>query len=196
MATLSDKLPTILVLAVLVGIFVALRRHVKSSRLALWTTAWGLVFSHFIFQAFASADGGPPLLFIAHWGALQLAALFFIASLTSFFESRRLTSGLLALSGVPVLAYVCAISYECDLRIVYIACSAVIFFGPPLFVARFRKLTWEASLWMPVVAGVGLVSIFRAWHHQYVFGLLAVPTLGFGLPGFLYWRRYRRWSPG
>jgi signal transduction histidine kinase len=196
MATLSDKLPTILVLAVLVGIFVALRRHVKSSRLALWTTAWGLVFSHFIFQAFESADGGPPLLFIADWGALQLSALFFIASLTSFFENRKLTFGLVALAGVPVLTYVCAISYGSDLRIVYIACSAVIFFGPLVFVARFRELTWEASLWMPVVAGAGLISIFRAWHHQYIFGLLAVPTLGFGLPGFLYWRRYRRWSPG
>ncbi|HET7871239.1 MAG TPA: HAMP domain-containing sensor histidine kinase [Terriglobales bacterium] len=196
MANLFDKLPTILVLAVLVGIFIALRRHVKSSRLALWTTAWGLVFSHFIFQAFEGADGGPALLFLADQGALQMSALFFIASLTSFFEDRKLTLSLLALTGLPVLINVWAIAFDCSWRAVYMACYAAIFFAPVLFIARVRKLTWKNSLWMPVILAAGVVSIFRAWHHQYIFGFLSVLTLGFGMPGFLYWRRYQRWSPG
>ena len=36
----NNKLPSILVLAVLVGLFLALRRHVRSARLNLWTAAW------------------------------------------------------------------------------------------------------------------------------------------------------------
>jgi hypothetical protein len=35
-----DKLPTILVLAVLVGIFVSLRKHTPSARVRLWAYAW------------------------------------------------------------------------------------------------------------------------------------------------------------
>ena len=65
MAILFDKLPTILVLAVMVGIFVALRRHVKSARLHLWIAAWILIFSHFFVQLFEPADGNlTPLTFI------------------------------------------------------------------------------------------------------------------------------------
>src|SRR5579864_9390016 len=104
MAILFDKLPTILVLAVMVGIFVALRRHVKSARLHLWIAAWILIFSHFFVQLFEPADGNlTPLTFIIDLGSLQLSALFFIASLTSFFEDKKLTFNLLVLAGIPLM---------------------------------------------------------------------------------------------
>src|SRR5260221_4988271 len=94
MAVIFDKLPTILVLAVLVGIFVALRRHVKSARLQLWTAAWSLIFVHFFVQLFEPPGGNlAPLMFIIDEGCLQLAGLFFLTSLTVFFENKRLTRG-------------------------------------------------------------------------------------------------------
>lgn len=197
MAELLDKLPTILVLAVLVGIFFALRRHIKSERLVLWTAAWVLILGHFIFQAFDPVDGsGSPLIFIADQGTLQIAAMFFIASLTSFSQNRKLTLSFLALAGVPMTGYISAAAYGCDWRSVYIACSAAIFFGTPLFIASFRKLTLQSAAWIPVAVAAGFFSVYRAWHHDYLFGFLAALALGFGMPGFLYWRRYRRWSPG
>ena len=52
MPSLFEKLPSILILAVLVGIFVALRSHVKSIRLDLWTAAWILIFLHFFLGIF------------------------------------------------------------------------------------------------------------------------------------------------
>lgn len=197
MAALSDKLPTILVLAVMVGIFFALRRHVKSTRLILWTAAWVLILAHFTFQAFDPVDGsGPPLIFIADQATLQVAAMCFIASLTSFFENKKLTTAFLMLTGVPALGYITAAAYNCQMRVVYIACIAAIFFGTPLFVAAFRKLVLPSALWIPAVTVTGIIGIFHAWRHEYDFGFLATLTLGFGMPGILYWRRYRRWSPG
>src|SRR5882672_9993558 len=101
MAVMFDKLPTILVLAVLVGIFVALCRQLKSARLQLWTAAWGLIFVHFFVQLFEPSVGDPtPLMLIIDSGCLQLSALFFIASLTAFFENKSLTLGLLLCAGV------------------------------------------------------------------------------------------------
>ena len=198
MAALSDKLPTILVLVVMVGIFFALRRHVKSRRLNLWTAAWVLILAHFIFQAFDPADGsGGRLMFIADQGTLQVAAMFFIASLASFLENRKLTSAFLALTCVPALGFITAAAYDCGWRSVYIACIAMMFLGTPLLVAVFRKMkTLVSSLWIPVVVAAGAMGIFRAWHHQYLFAYIATFTLGFGMPGFLYWRRYCRWTPG
>jgi len=197
MANMFDKLPTILVLAVMVGIFVALRRHVKSARLHLWITAWVLIFVHFFVQLFEPADGNlTPVTFMIDLGCLQLSAIFFIASLTSFFEDIRLTVSLLALTGVPALAYTAGLAYELNWRWLYISCAALIFYGAPLFVVLRRKLIIQLLLWAPIVAITGTVAIVRAWHGHYDFGFLAMLTLGFAFPGFLFFRRYSHWTPG
>src|SRR5262249_51257328 len=197
MATFFDKLPTILVLAVMVGIFVALRRHVKSARLHLWIAAWVLIFVHFFVQIFEPADGNlTPTTFMIDLGSLQLSALFFVASLTSFFENKKLTWTLLILTGVPASIYTIAEAYELKWRVIYIACTATIFYGSLLFVALRRKLTVEYLYWAPLLFISGSVSIYHAWHNDFDFGFLALLTLGFALPGFLFWRRYQRWTPG
>src|SRR5215472_8785560 len=197
MATLFDKLPTILVLAVMVGIFVALRRHVKSARLSLWIAAWGLIFVHFFVQIFEPADGNlTPATFIIDLGCLQLSALFFVASLTAFFENKNLTWTLLAVTGIPVSIYTIAEAYELKWRVLYIACTATIFYGSLLFVALRRKLTFEYAYWVAVLSICGGICIYRAWHYDFDFGFLALLTLGFAVPGFLFWRRYQRWTPG
>src|ERR1700694_5536738 len=107
---LWDKIPSILILAVLVGIFVALRRHVKSPRLTLWITAWGLIFIHFFVQIFEPKTITPETLtvfvrsiFAIDYGALQLSAMFFLASLTTFFDDKSRTLGLLCMNGLPVV---------------------------------------------------------------------------------------------
>jgi two-component system, NtrC family, sensor kinase len=197
MANFFDKLPTILVLAVMVGIFVALRRHVKSPRLHLWIMAWGLIFVHFFVQVFEPADGNlTPLTFMIDLGSLQLSALYFVASLTSFFEDKRLTFSLLILTGVPALAYTAGLAYELNWRWLYISCAAIIFYGTIVFVVLRRKVFTTFVIWAPIVAATGAVAMVRAWHGHYNFGFLAILTLGFAFPGFLYYRRYPRWSPG
>ena len=197
MATLFDKLPTILVLAVLVGIFVALGRHVRSPRLKLWTAAWVLIFIHFFVQLFEPAQGDPPpLAFMIDLGSLQLSGLFFIASLSIFFADKKLTLGLLSVTGIPVLAYTAGLAYNIQWRLLYIASIAVIFYGSVLYVTILRKLTIEALLWVPAVLITGSVAIYKAWRSNFDFGFLALLTVGFALPGLFYWRRYRRWSPG
>ncbi|MGC2743034.1 MAG: ATP-binding protein [Candidatus Angelobacter sp.] len=197
MAIFFDKLPTILVLAVMVGIFVALRRHIKSPRLHLWIAAWGLIFVHFFVQVFEPADGNlTPLTFMIDLGCLQLSALYFIASLTSFFEDRRLTFSLLTLTGLPALAYTAGLAYDLNWRWLYISCAAIIFYGTLLFVVLRRKVAATFFLWAPIVAATGTVAMVRAWHGDYDFGFLAILTLGCAFPGFLFYRRYPRWSPG
>lgn len=197
MVTVSDKLPTILVIGVLAGIFVVLRRRLKSPRLNLWTAAWFLIFIHFLVQLFEPRSGEvSPWIFIADQGALQLSALCFIASLTSFFEHRRLTIDFLLLTSVPMLAYITALAFDCDERFFYVACIATIFYGPPLFVIHNRGANRQMWYWVPAILATGTFALFRAWHHQYAFGFFSVLTLGFAMPGFLYLRRYRRMTPG
>jgi two-component system NtrC family sensor kinase len=198
MATLFDKLPTILVLAVLVGIFVALGRHVRTLRLKLWTVAWVLIYLHFFVGLFEPADDNliPHSVLFLDQGFLILSALVFIASLTSFISDRKLTFSLLAWVGAPTLVYTAGLSYDAKWRWLYLLSLAAIFYGGPLFVLMFRRLNAEAAFWMPVSAIAGTFSLVHAWRGDFDFGFLTMLTAGFAFPGYFYWRRYRRWSPG
>ena len=107
MPSLFEKLPSILILAVLVGIFVALRRHVKSIRLNLWTAAWILIFLHFFVGIFEPHPNHniDNLLYAIDRSALQVSAMLFVASLTSFVEQKNKVWTLLVLIGLPVFIY-------------------------------------------------------------------------------------------
>jgi two-component system, NtrC family, sensor kinase len=197
MAILFDKLPTILVLAVMVGIFVALRRHVKSARLELWIAAWVLIFAHFFVQLFEPPDGNlTPVTFLIDIGCLELSALFFIASLTSFFEDTWLTVALLALTGIPVMTYTAGLAYELKARWLFVGCAVILYYAPPLLVALRRKLIVDFFVWAPVAIITGTVVLVKTWHGNFDFGIPAMLTYGFALPGFLFCRRYQRLSPG
>jgi signal transduction histidine kinase len=207
MADFLDRLPSILILAVLVGIFVALRRHVRSARLNLWTAAWVLIFLHFFIELFNPQNAIlRALVNTIDLGSLQVSAILFVASLTSFTEDKAKTWTLLALTALPVLVYSTAASFAMDrsqnidgsrFHFIYILCFAVLFLGTPVFTLSFRRKVTAVHLAMVALLLVtGAWSIYKIWHNDVDTGAIATLTLGFGLPGFLFWRRYRRWSPG
>lgn len=198
MTSLLDKLPSIIILAVLVGIFVTLQSQGKSARLRMWTTAWILVFVYFLTQTFSPLEGSFENLFhFINLSALQMASLFFIASLTSFLEDRRKTWTLLGMTSLPVILYVAGFSFDWHLRVLDVACLACIFYGPPIFILWFRRrVTSESLVWMPAVMAVGAWAIYAAWNGDESVGFIALLTVGFAMPGLLFWTRLRRWSPG
>ncbi|HEY6252969.1 MAG TPA: HAMP domain-containing sensor histidine kinase [Candidatus Angelobacter sp.] len=200
MTELSAKIPPILTLAVLVGIFVALRRHMKSSRLNLWTAAWLLIFIHFFVEAFQQRTGiWGHALDIMDLGSLQVSATLFVASLTSFVEDKSRTWTLLALTALPILVYTSANVIATDnsqYRPLYTICLAIVFFGTVGFLLLRRKVTPVMLAWTPILVLTGVWAIYKVWHNDPDTGFNATLTLGFGAPAFLFWRRYRRWSPG
>lgn len=201
MADFLNKLPSILVLAVFVGIFVALRRHVRSARLNLWTAAWLLIFIHFLVGVFEPRTGNlGNFIYMIDGGTLQVSAMLFVASLTSFVEDKKKTWILLAVSAIPVFIFNAAASFDSDVprfRVVYTICLAVIYFVTPVCIYYFhRKLTPMLFAWTAILVTCGVYGIYRVWQNSLDFGYLSTLTLGFGVPGYLFWRRYRRWTPG
>ena len=90
MNSLLDKLPTILVLFVLVGIFLSLRKHAPSARVGLWTYAWALIFLHFFIQAFETHTGTlENILESIDIGSLELSGVVFAISMTLAVEDRK-----------------------------------------------------------------------------------------------------------
>lgn len=197
MASFLEKLPTILVLAVLVGIFLSLRRHAKSPRINMWVAAWGLIFLHFLVQIFESGVGNArSLVYTIDLGALLVAGIIFTISLTILGDIRRRRWLLLAWLLPPGLIYTAALCYHLDLRWLYVSCLSVMFFGGTLLIVVQRpRIPFPFWMMAPLLSS-GSWAIYCAFRHRYSVGIVILLAVAYTLPGVLFPRRYRTWSTG
>ncbi|MGA8152024.1 MAG: HAMP domain-containing sensor histidine kinase [Terriglobales bacterium] len=196
--TILEKLPTVVTVAVLVGIFAGLKRHSRSARLQLWLIAWFLVFTHFVAQLFEPSTGPvSPWLSAVDLGALQASAIAFVVSVSSVVEDRLKRSLLLALTGAPAVAY--SVLACCDVRArwPFVLSLLAAFLGGLAFLIQVRRVfsRYVASLTI-LSCAVAFWAIRAAVHGSFDEGLTALLGLGFALPGALICRNYWRRSPG
>jgi signal transduction histidine kinase len=205
MVDVFQKLPTVLVVAVLVAIFVFISGHVRSFRIKLWVVAWFLVFLHFFTTLFDPKPGvlGSVLSSI-ELGTLLLSGVVFLVSLSEAAQTPGLRLLLLAMLSVPTLTISTADSFNLQARWLFIsALSLLVCGGIGFFLWRAR--TWKKS----AVAYLVLLPAFLIalqiwgvygylhWNLNVVDPILDSTLTGiFTVPGILYWRRFRRWSPG
>jgi two-component system, NtrC family, sensor kinase len=193
-----DKLPTILVLAVLVGIFLSLRKHAPSARVGLWTCAWALIFLHFFVEAFETHTGTiEKIVESIDLGALELSGVVFVASLIISVENRAKRLMLLSILGVPAAFHAVAVTFGWNIPVILSASLAIFFFGGAAFaiLAPTRTTLFQFSV-VAVSSGAGIWAVRDQLRGNSDFGILAILTLTFGLCGFLFWNRYPRFSPG
>lgn len=198
MTPLLDKLPTILVLAVLVGIFLSLRKHAPSARIRLWTYAWALIFLHFLIQAFETHTGTlETIIESIDIAALELSGVVFVTSMIEAVEIRTKRLGLLALLGIPVAFHAFAASFNWPIPAIMSAALAIVFFGGAGFALLARPRPQRFNIGVAVVLiAAGVWSLRSQMHGSADFGVNAILTLTFGLCGLLFWKRYPRISPG
>ena len=198
MTPLLDKLPTILVLAVLVGIFLSLRKHAPSARIRLWTYAWAFIFLHFFIQAFETHTGTlETIIESIDIAALELSGVVFVTSMIQAVEIKAKRRSLLALLGIPVAFHAFAASFNWHIPVMMSAALAVIFFGGAIFALLARPRPQRFNIGVAVILiAAGVWAVRDQLHGSADFGINAILTLCFGLCGLLFWRRYPRTSSG
>jgi len=121
-----EKIPTFLVVGVLVVIFVQLKRHARTPRLTLWTVGWALTFTHFLAQLLEPENGPASSLLLAIDSAsLQAAAVSFLVSVSSVAaekEDRTRRTLLLILLGLPSVVYMTCAAFQMGARWPYVLC--------------------------------------------------------------------------
>jgi signal transduction histidine kinase len=196
--TFLDKVPTVLTVAVLVGIFAGLKRHSHSARLRLWLSAWCLIFVHFVVQMLEPATGTVnPLLLAVDLGSLQASAIAFVVSVSAVVDDRWKRTLMLLVTGVPSVSYMVLAAYDVHARWPFLLALATSFVGGLsfLFWVRRKLSTYEGLLTL-VGTVVGAWTIRAALHGSFDEGLTALLALGFALPGVFICRNYWRSSPG
>jgi len=199
MALLLQKLPTILLLCGLLGIFISLRKHAKPGSAQLWIVAWALILIHFVSQVFESGPLWRQDFFAGlDLAALQLSGVMFIASTDeALLQNRRHRIVFFLLVGLPVLLHTTMVSLSFDYRSLYVACLALIFLGGPFFwMSIHKRLSLPAGAACAVTGTVGFWTIYQAVHHSYDLGTLAILALVFAIPGIEFRGICQRWTPG
>ncbi|HEY4742243.1 MAG TPA: ATP-binding protein [Candidatus Acidoferrales bacterium] len=198
MNAILDKLPTILTLAVLVGIFLALQKHSASSRTRLWTFAWALIFVHFLIQVFETHTGTIELVIESiDLASLELSGVVFVVSMARSVENHVRRTVLLYLLAVPTAFHATAITFGWPVRGALVAALAVLTAASVAFV--FLEEGTESGF-ARILSGIVVVTGAWAIHNQWLgspdFAANAILTLSFGVCGPLFWKRVQRWSPG
>ena len=198
MTAILDKLPTILTLGVLVGIFLALQKHSASARTRLWTSAWALIFLHFVIQVFETRTGTIEHIFESiDLASLELSGVVFVVSMARLVENHFRRTALLYLLAVPTAFHATAITFGWPVRSALVTAIAVLTVGSVAFV--FLEEGTE-SAFARTLAGIVVVTGAWAIHNQWLgspdFAVNAILTLSFGVCGPLFWKRVQRWSAG
>jgi nitrogen-specific signal transduction histidine kinase len=198
LTSLLDKLPTILVLFVLVGIFLSLRKHAPSARTRLWVYAWALIFLHFFIQAFETHTGTlEKILESVDIGALELSGMVFAVSMTQAVEDRKQRLTMLFALTVPTAFHAIAAVFDWHVYGLMAVALGAIFLGSAIFVLRAYPRPKPYTLGL-----AALLAITAAWTMRNQLrgsadlGINAILTLSFGLCGVLFWKRFPRRSTG
>ncbi|MGD1081103.1 MAG: HAMP domain-containing sensor histidine kinase [Candidatus Sulfotelmatobacter sp.] len=191
-----EKLPTCMIVGVLVMIFACLKRHTRCARLTLWAVGWTLVFTHFLAQLLEPAGHAILFLRAVDAGALQCSAVAFLVSVSSLAEDRvKRTVALLALA-VPSVTYA-VLDASCvhsrwPYALLLIACfsgAACSFFwvkrGFSVYLADITLLCSVAGAW-------ALRAALNGSFHE---GTMVLLGIGFALPGVFICRNYWDASP-
>lgn len=195
---LLDHLPSILVLAVLVGIFVSIRKYSPSPRIRLWIFAWALVFVHFFIQIFETRTGLIEGIYESiELGALVVAGVLFAISMSDIVEDNRIRRTVAVALIVPVAFYTVGASLGWHAYWLLACVLALIFLAgitSPLFACR-RTSLFHLCL-ATVLTAAGVWSVTAQLHGNSDPGENCMLALAYGVAGILYWKHCPRASVG
>lgn len=196
-----NVLPSLVALAILVVVFRAILLQGAAERLQLWLTAWILVLVHFVAQFLDVGNGlWERTAGAVSLGALELASIAFLISMSPQARDRRRQLLLGAVLGVPGLAYTTGVVCGVTAHAFYYGVAVVGFLATSLLVWSWYRKTSAYLLYVCglVFAALALFSILilLVAHNNADLGInVILAGLNF-IVALLYWRHFRRATAG
>ena len=192
------KLPAVIVLAAVVATFVSLYRNNRSPHTRLWLAAWVVMLLRSSAQAFGPIFISERAINAFDLAALEFSGMLFFLSGTRIYEVARLRAPLLLTLTIPAILYAVLFGYSVETRWIYLLLLASLMGGALswifFFFGRAVHSYSKIILWL-VVLTCGFAFI-RIWQGRYDLGYYSIETLTYTFGGMLFWRRFRRFTPG
>ncbi len=196
-----NVLPSLVALAILVVVFRAILRQGAAERLHLWLTAWILVLVHFVAQFVDSGHGLLDQVATAvSLGALELASIAFLISMSPRANNRRRQLLLGAVLGFPALAYTAAVVWGLTAHTFYYAVVLAGYAATSLLVWNWYRKASSHMLYVFGLLSASLavcsVLLWMIAHNRADFGInVILAALNF-VVALLYWRHFERATAG
>src|ERR1035441_9564355 len=193
-----NVLPSLVALAILVVVFRAILRQGAAERLQLWLTAWILVLIHFVAK-FVDVGHGPwdHVASAVNLGALELASIAFLISMSPRASTRRRQLLLGAVLGFPALAYTTAVVWELTAHSFYYGVVVVALTATSLLAWNWYRET-PSYLFGLLLASVVFSSVL-VWMVAGNHADLGINVILAGLNFVVavqYWRHFQRATAG
>jgi PAS domain S-box-containing protein len=192
-----QRIVTLSVMSILVGLFAWIYQRDRQPRARLWMIGWAAIVAHFAGMLLVSFGLIPARL--ADWSAYSTL----VAAGSAFFLSVCQTRGArlgrwLFWAGIvaPAIAYWTCMIFEVQSPLVYRALLAVtLCAGASMAVRQSRPSKGSLAIWFAVAIVPGIWAAWRASNHA-EFGMDFLLCEGFAITGWRYWRYFRRLTPG
>jgi diguanylate cyclase len=191
-------LPSLIALAILVVVFRAILRQGAAERLELWLTAWILVLIHFVAQFVDVGQGAwDHVASAVSLGALELASIAFLISMTPRASNARRQMLLGTILGLPALAYTTGVIWNVTTHGFYYAVVMA-----ALITTSFLAWNWYPdtfSYLLGLLLGCVVFSWVLIWmiaHNHADFGIYAILAALYFVVAILYWRHFERATAG
>jgi diguanylate cyclase (GGDEF)-like protein len=191
-------LPSLVALAILVVVFRAILRQGAAERLQLWLTAWILVLIHFVAQ-FVDVGHGPwdRVASAVSLGALELASIAFLISMSPRAVTFRRQLLLSAILGLPALAYMTAVVWGLTAHSFYYGVVVVALTSTSLLAWNWYRdvSSYLSGLLLGCVAFSSVLIWMVARNHADLGINVILAGLNF-VVAVLYWRHFQRATAG
>ncbi len=193
-----NVLPSLIALAIMVAVFRAILRQGAADRLQLWLTAWILVLIHFVAQ-FVDVGHGlwDQIATAVSVGALELASISFLISMSPRANNRRRQLLLGAVLGLPALAYTTAVVWEFAAHSFYYGVVVAALAATSLLAWNWYRdrFSYLVSLLLGSAAFSSILIWMIARNHADLGIYIILAGFNF-VAALLYWRHFERATAG
>jgi PAS domain S-box-containing protein len=192
-----QRVVTLSVMSILVGLFAWIYQRDRQPRARLWMMGWAAIVAHFAGMLLFSFGLIPSRL--ADWSAYSTLVAAASAFFLSVCQGRGTPLGRIvfwAAIVTPALAYWTSMVFEVQNPQVYRALLAIVLgAGVWLALRESQQSAGSMAAWFGVALAPGLWAAWRASTNSET-GMDFLLFEGFAITGWRYWRHFRRWTPG
>jgi two-component system, NtrC family, sensor kinase len=191
-----SQLPTVLTLGALVLILSFMGRQNRTARFMMWFVAWLLIFLRSAVLLAAGAAASDPLIVGIDLAILALSGTLFLTSVSAVAEHPKLRLTLILGMAAPLVAYAFLVTRPVPSRAMLIACLLMAYAASIyhwLVAEKPGPYAWTSS---GLAALVCAWCVYRLAQGDLYFGFYATMTVIYGLTAVLFYRTYRRFTPG
>jgi two-component system cell cycle sensor histidine kinase/response regulator CckA len=194
----SEQIVVFPIATILIALFAWIYLRDRQPRTGLWMLGWSAIYMHFMMALlFSFSLLSPQWAAFLKTSALEIAGISFLLSVSEIYTDKRRRIAFVILSGVMSVFYTMCLVWNTRQTWIYPLILVTAATVSLLHVIRYYG--WKGRylyVFSLVVVPQGIWALQQSFVHNPAAGLFSFLSTFFAVSGLLYWRYYRRFTPG